>query len=179
MARSSSAAAVKTLVEAGAVVGARDHIKRTPLFYAAEHNADPDVVKMFIFLGSNAKAMDDRQRTPLHLAALSNRSTEVIGALVEGGADVDACDCNQFTPLFSAVANNPTAVKSLLEAGARVNVVDKAQRSPLYYAAWFSEDRSAVAALMSAAADPHLGKSPLTDRFVSDEMKVYIRSLSK
>ena len=64
MARSSSAAAVKTLVEAGAVVEARDHIKRTPLFYAAEHNADPDVVKMLIFLGSNAKAMDDRQRTP-------------------------------------------------------------------------------------------------------------------
>ena len=72
MARSSSAAAVKTLVEAGAVVEARDHINRTPLFYAAEHNADPDVVKMLIFLGSNAKAMDDRQRTPLHLAALSN-----------------------------------------------------------------------------------------------------------
>ena len=88
MARSSSAAAVKTLVEAGADVGACDHIKCTPLFYAAEHNADPDVVKMLIFLGSNAKAMDDRQRTPLHLAALSNRSTEVISALVEGGADV-------------------------------------------------------------------------------------------
>ena len=76
MARSSSAAAVKTLVEAGAVVEARDHIKYTPLFYAAEHNADPDVVKMLIFLGSNAKA--------IHLAALSNRSTEVIDALVEG-----------------------------------------------------------------------------------------------
>ena len=50
---------------------------------------------------------------------------------------------------------------------------------PLYYAGALSKDRSAVAALMSAAADPHLGKSPLTDPFVSGEMKDYIRSLSK
>ena len=49
--------------------------------------------------------------------------------------------------------------------------------SPLYWAARFS-NRSAIAALMSAAADPHLGKSPLTAYVVSDEMKDYIRSLS-
>ena len=51
------------------------------------------------------------------------------------------------------------------------------QQSPLYWAARFS-NRSAIAALMSAAADPHLGKSPLTAYVVSDEMKDYIRSLS-
>ena len=171
MARSSSAAAVKTLVEAGAVVEARDHIKRTPLFYAAEHNADPDVVKMLIFLSSNAKAMDDRQRTPLHLAALSNRSTEVIGALV------DACDCNQFTPLFSAVANNPTAVKSLLEAGARVNVVDNAQRSPLLMAAR-QRQVEVVQALLDADAEPRLGHNPLDDKNVDNDIKSLIQHVN-
>ena len=50
---------------------------------------------------------------------------------------------------------------------------------PLYYTALWSKDRSAVAALMSAAADPHLGNSPLTSKYVSAEMKDYIRSLSK
>ena len=47
---------------------------------------------------------------------------------------------------------------------------------PLYYAALWSEDRSVVTALRSAAADPHLGR---TDSCVSDEMKDYIKSLSK
>ena len=137
----------------------------------------PDVVKMLIFLGSNAKAMDDRQRTPLHLAALSNRSTEVIGALVEGGADVDACDCNQFTPLFSAVANNPTAVKSLLEAGARVNVVDKAQRSPLLMAAR-QRQVEVVQALLDAGADPRLGRNPLDDEDVDNDIKSLIQHVN-
>ena len=66
----------------------------------------------------------------------------------------------------------------LIGARCKVNLLDNLQQSPLFYAASFSKDRSAVAALMSAAADPHLGKSPLTSSSVSDEMKDYIRSLS-
>ena len=53
------------------------------------------------------------------------------------------------------------------------------QCSPLYYAAREGRDRAAVAALMAAAADPHLGKSPMKDRDVSKEVKDYIKSLSE
>ena len=74
---------------------------------------------------------------------------------------------------------NPAVVPVLIGGGCKVNLLDNLQQSPLFYAATFSRDRSAVAALMSAAADPHLGKSPLTCPFVRDEMKDYIRSLSK
>ena len=98
----------------------------------------------------------------------------MISALVEGGADVDACDCNQFTPLFSAVANNPTAVKSLLEAGARVNVVDKAQRSPLLMAAR-QRQVEVVQALLDAGADPRLGRNPLDDEDVDNDIKSLIQ----
>ena len=76
----------------------------------------------------------------------------------------------RFTPLVP-----PTHFQQQVGWGTRL---DKHQLSPLYYAARDSKDRSAVAALMSAAADPHLGNSPLTDPLVSDEMKDYIRSLS-
>jgi len=130
-------------------------------------------------LSSTCEWGDISKVTPLHLAARFKSSATVVSTLCEAGANVDALDSSQSSPLHLASIGNPAVVPVLIEAGCKVNLLNKAQRSPLYYAAWFSEDRSAVAALMSAAADPHLGKSPLTDRFVSDEMKVYIRSLSK
>ena len=119
------------------------------------------------------------QLTPLHLAAMFKSSATVVSTLCEAGANVDALNSNHMSPLHLASIRNPAVVPVLIGGGCKVNLLDKAQVSPLYYAARFSKDRSAVAALMSAAADPHLGKSPLTAYVVSDEMKDYIRSLSK
>ena len=103
----------------------------------------------------------------------------MMSTLVQAGANVDALDSDQQSPLHLASAWNPAVVPVLIGGGCKVNLLDMWQQSPLYRAARFSEDRSAVAALMRAAADPHLGKSPLTSKYVSDEMKDYIRSLSK
>ena len=117
--------------------------------------------------------------TPLHLAVEFKSSATVVNTLCEAGADVDALNSDQMSPLHLASIGNPAVVPVLIGAGCKVNLLDEWQWSPLFLAARFSEDRSAVAALMSAAADPHLGNSPLTDPGVSDEMKDYIRSLSK
>ena len=103
----------------------------------------------------------------------------MVSTLCEAGANVDALDSFQQSPLHLASFDNPALVPVLIGAGCKVNLLDEYQYSPLYRAASFSKDRSAVAALMRAAADPHLGKSPLTDSWVSKEMKDYIRSLSK
>ena len=119
------------------------------------------------------------QVTPLHLAAWFKSSATVVNTLVQAGANVDALDSDQQSPLHLASIKNPAVVPVLIGAGCKVNLLDEYQQSPLLFAAWVSKDRSAVAALMSAAADPHLGKSPLTLKYVSDEMKDYIRSLSK
>ena len=102
-----------------------------------------------------------------------------MSTLVQARANVDALNSFQESPLHHASIGNPAIVPVLIGAGCKVNLLDKWQFSPLYCAAAISEDRSAIAALMSAAADPHLGKSPLTAYVVSDEMKDYIRSLSK
>ena len=84
----------------------------------------------------------------------------------------------QSSPLHLASAWNPAIVPVLLEAGAKVNVLNKNQRSPLFYAATDKHEASVVA-LMAASADPHLGKSPLTSSDVSHEMKTLIKSLLK
>ena len=117
--------------------------------------------------------------TPLHLAALFQSSATVVNTLVQAGANVDALNSDHRSPLHLASSGNPAVVPVLIGAGCKVNLLDKWQQSPLWYAASYSKDRSAVAALMSAAADPHLGISPLTSAVVSNEMKDYIRSLSK
>ena len=81
----------------------------------------------------------------------------------------------QVTPLHLAARSNPAAVPILLEANARVNVVNIRNQSPLFYAALYNH-REAVIALCAAGADPHLGNSsPLTSSFVSEEMKNLIR----
>ena len=118
------------------------------------------------------------QTTPLHLAVRCKSSAEVVSTLIQAGANVDALDSIRQSPLHYASMWNPAVVPVLIGARCKVNLLDNLQQSPLFYAASFSKDRSAVAALMSAAADPHLGRSPLTDLLVSDEMKDYIRSLS-
>ena len=117
--------------------------------------------------------------TPLHLAARFKNSTTVVSTLIQAGANVDALDSDQQSPLHLASIGNPAVVPVLIGGGCKVNLLDILKQSPLLFAARSSKDRSAVAALMSAAADPHLGNSPLTDPFVSDEMKDYMRSLSK
>ena len=81
----------------------------------------------------------------------------------------------QSTALHLAAYYNPAAVPVLLEANARVNVVDGFNWSPLFSAA-YKNHREAVIALCAAGADPHLGDfTPLTDSDVSGDMKNLIR----
>ena len=105
-------------------------------------------------------------------------SATVVSTLCEAGANVDALDSYQQSPLHYASSDNPAVVPVLIGAGCKVNLLNPIQVSPLFCAA-LSRDRSAVAALMAAGADPHLGNSPLTDSRVSDEMKALIKSLLK
>ena len=87
-------------------------------------------------------------------------------------------DSLQISPLHYASHLNPALVPVLLDAGAKVNVLDKNQHSPLFWAARAKQEASVVA-LMTASADPHLGESPLTSSSVSEKMKALIKSLLK
>ena len=129
--------------------------------------------KIIMIADSVSSSTISTQVTPLHLAAELSPASVVI-TLIQAGADVDALDSDQQSPLHLASWRNPAIVPVLIGAGCKVNVLNNFKLSPLTYAAEVSEDRSAVAALIAAAADPHLGESD-----VSDNMKDYIRSLAK
>ena len=62
----------------------------------------------------------------------------------------------------------------LLEANTEVNLLNSQGCSPVYHAAR-QRHKEAVIALCAAGANPHQGYSPLTDSYVSDEVKVLIR----
>ena len=116
--------------------------------------------------------------TPLHLAAWFRSSASVVRTLIDAGSNVNVLDSLQSSPLHYASMENPAVVPVLLAAGANVNQLDSFQHSPLADAARWDR-REVVFALIKASADPHLGKSPLEDSDVSEEMKAYIRRRSK
>ena len=112
--------------------------------------------------------------TALHLAAQFS-SGSVVRSLIEAGADVGAQDDpDQKSPLHYAASDNQTVVPVLLRENAEVNLLDKEQRTALLNAA-HANHREAVIALCAGGADPYLGKSPLTDSLVAEEMKTLIR----
>ena len=175
-AKCSSGPVVREIVEAGdgiVYINTCDSWNQTPLYYAAKYNDDVNVVQILLSKGADVKAMNKWQRTPLHKAVRNNSNAEVISFLVEAGADVDARDGDKQTPLhwaFSKLQN----VNALLEAGATVNLLDKDQCSPLFMAALKNQIET-VRTLLDAGADPRLGKSPLDDDDVNDDVKQLIR----
>ena len=81
----------------------------------------------------------------------------MVSTLVQAGANVDALDSRKRSPLHLASSEIPAVVPVLIGARCKVNLLDINQFSPLCYAVNYSKDQSVVAALKSAAADPHLG----------------------
>ena len=80
------------------------------------------------------------------------------------------------TPLHVAAEYNPEATKLLIASNAKVNVLNRVNKSPLFLAACFNQ-RDSVVALCKAGADPHLGQSPLSSSQISSEMKMLIKRL--
>ena len=115
------------------------------------------------------------QLTALHIAAWFDNSGSGVRALIEAGAEINARDNWRESPLHIAAYWNPAAVPVLLAANAEVNLLNRCNESPLFYAA-VENQTECVDALCKAGADPHLGRSPLTD--VPKEIQDLIESLS-
>jgi len=135
----------------------------------------PELATLLIECGAETNAINRRGASALHYACDPRpkssrwnppRQSLLISVLVSAGALVDAADKGGATPLHRAVrARNAFAVRSLLEAGARVDLQLKKEGStPLHLAVYGSgaggtagtesEQLEIIAALLQHGADP-------------------------
>ena len=107
-----------------------------------------EIAKRLIKLGVDVNFTEGHGGTALQHAAscLPPDSVELITLLVQAGADINASDDDWKTSLHSTVQFNlPQNVETLLEHGAKVNIMDKSGYSPLHLALFMSNgDRTEI-----------------------------------
>jgi ankyrin repeat protein len=162
-----SSATVRLLLDRGANPTERDGQQSTPLLAATAAN-DLASIKLLLEHGADANDADGSGMTPLMNAA-SNGNLKAIEMLLARGADVNAVSKSEvnpsvkngaialgnFTALLVAVpAAGPEVVKALLDAGAKVDVVDVRKMTPLMIAvAGDHADPRVVKLLLDHGAD--------------------------
>ena len=155
---------VKSFVEQGADVDAKDEFNWTPLFWAVS-TGQTDVAEFLISRGADvqAKTSDDGS-TAIHQAA-QIRAWKLAELLISKGADVNSKNNNGSTPLIIAsFSGNRDAVEWLIAKGAEVNVRGREDWTPLHRATRAGE-RDVVGILLSKGADVNAkdsqGRTPL------------------
>jgi uncharacterized protein len=106
------AASLKSYIEKGADVNAREYNGGTALWWAA-WNGQAGVVNLLLAKGADINAQDNLGRTPLRMAAGSGH-TQVVKLLLDKGADVNVRDISNSTALLIAVCNNQVEIVKLL-----------------------------------------------------------------
>ena len=126
-----------------------DHV---PLNLSCQHG-HVDIVRLL--LENQAQILCDAEGLfPQHLVARSGRDPQLLLTLKGYGANLNELDrLNQWTPLFHAASEGHVAcLRTLLDHGAQVDILDDEGRSALYYAAWEGHLRC-MNLLSSAAGD--------------------------
>jgi ankyrin repeat protein len=164
-------AAVRTLLQQGADVNARQPDGATAMHWAA-YREDLEMARMLVAAGADVKAANRNGSTPLWLAA-TNGDAAMIRALLDAGANPNEALPLGRTPLMLASRTGALeAMRVLIDRGANVNARDSERgTTPLMWAADQGHaaavrlliDRGADIAARSAVAargrGPALGKS--------------------
>ena len=95
--------------------------------------------------------------SPLFVATFQG-DAEMVKDLLESGANMQEQDESQMTALHWAVLNNHVGVvKALIQAGAKLNQIDKFGYTPLLYAATIDfGDTAVLETLLKAGSDPKI-----------------------
>ena len=160
--RAGDLTAVKTLLESGADLRARDESGDTPLM-AAALNADVGVLELLIEAGADVNVTNQAGATPLLRAATFDEKTRL---LVAKGADVKARSHTGNTPLILAArqAGNSRTVKFLLDQGVDPNAMNLFGATALMSAA-AAADIDSVRLLLDRGANVNLRPDPGTKEF--------------
>ena len=111
---------VKTLIDAGADVNAKDKDGETPLCY----QTNVKVVKALIDAGADVNAKDKDGKTPLMKAILLS-NVDVVKTLIDAGADVNAKDKDGKTALEMAESLKLTKMADFLRSSTKPNTANE------------------------------------------------------
>jgi len=171
--------ATKTLLQYGAQVNMRTRgksssgeltgtISSTPLHLALASPSEHvlEVVNILVEAGAELDARDWQDYAPLHIAARRGKN-EAVKYLLNRGANVNISDRTcQKTPLHLALEGASKeyfpVVKTLVERGAQLDVIDRQGYAPLHGAA-ANANIAAVNYLLHCGANVNAAKGLLTD----------------
>ncbi|KAB0793721.1 hypothetical protein PPYR_13341 [Photinus pyralis] len=143
--------AIKTLLEGGANVNAKNKESETPLDIAAARDY-AGIIKVLLSSGANPNEVNARGGTPLHVASWHGQ-INAINALLDAGSDITARNNHSQTPLDTATSRDHAKVVSLLlSRGANPNDRNDSGDTPLHAAAWYGQENAAKA-LIDGGAD--------------------------
>ncbi len=113
-------AAVKRFPDSIKVLS-NDRYKRSVLYYFAEKNSDPALLKFLLENGADIEAKQEDGSTPL-MVAIWLKNDKAARALTDAGASIHARNNVHSTVLHLAAVKSPVAfVKELIQKGADVN----------------------------------------------------------
>lgn len=126
---------IKTLVEKGGDVNAKDELDSSTVLMKAAASGNLEATKFLINKEADVKAVDMNRETVLMKGAKSG-NLEVVKLLVNRGIKVKAKDVGGFTALiYAAKSGNLEVVKLFVGKGLDVNVTTKGGSTALMYAA--------------------------------------------
>lgn len=153
--------AIRVLINAGANVNAMDTLKKTPLYYAAWYNSNPDIVNMLIEKGTNNYAIKTNRNKAL-LAAAEGCNKAVVKMLAYD-ANYEELDIENnrdeydMNPIMYAACNceDPEIVEMLIDANGSVGggKGNGSGTTPLMYAAENNPNPAVIQVLIENGAD--------------------------
>ncbi|MDP5290919.1 ankyrin repeat domain-containing protein [Oceanimonas sp. CHS3-5] len=154
-----NAAAISTLLDAGAKLESRDDNGRTALMLATRRN-QVEAARLLIAAGADVNAKDDINDSP-YLYAGASGYNEILELTLAHGADLASTNRYGGTALIPAAERGHIdTVKMLIAAGVDVNHINRLHWTALMEAIVLGQGGPAhtriVALLLEAGADPNI-----------------------
>lgn len=157
---------LKTLVERGGDINAKNNHGLTPLQWAVRHlNVSMLLLQAFVECQADLNVRDSQGCTPLYNLIRDNNQQTV---LLTAGADVDVCDSEQNTPLHVALISDAPLklIQGILKRQSLpyLNMPNRLGQTPLHYACFMGNSeivRKLLRRKVQVDSIDHQGKTPL------------------